>query len=115
MKPIEPLLNRSFSIMRTVRVADGQGGWISSWHNMGSVLGRLSPVAAAEVKNADQQQSRVTHMFYTGGTEDVVRNDHVIASDLTFEVLAVMRTSEPGHHLECSCREIQVEPEEVTS
>jgi head-tail adaptor len=115
MKTILPLLNRQFQIMRKMRNSDGQGGWLESWAIIAVNPGRLSPIGTTERVVAAQSQAVITHTFYCLESEDILRGDQIRSGNTLVEAIGVQRTSEPGNHLQVSCREIQLEEQEVIS
>ena len=112
---IASLYIHTFVISRPSRTDDGQGGWTIGYADVGSIQGRLRPASATERTVAQQEQARITHVFYCGADEDVHRGDLVSGAGNVVEVVAVREPSHMGHHLEIDCLEIQKEGEETTS
>jgi len=109
MSHIETLFNHEFAQNRPERTSDGQGGWIVSMSNVGTIRGRLRPASSEERSVAAQEQRRLSHVFYCAAGEDICRGDCLSADGITVEVLAVREPSRAGHHLECECYETQRE------
>lgn len=101
------LLNHRFIHYRPSRASDGQGGWVVSRVAVGAIWGRLRPASSEERLVAQQEQRRLSHVFYCDATEDVRRGDTLAADGIEVEVLAVREPSRAGHHLECDCWESQ--------
>ena len=109
---IETLYIHAMTVTRPAKTADGQGGWAVGYETIGLVNGRLRPASASERISADQQQARITHVWYCAPTEDIRRGDLLSGEGQTVEVLAVREPSHMGHHLEVDCVEIQKELEQ---
>ncbi len=103
------LLITDFEVYRIDRASDGQGGWVVSYADIGSVSGRIRPASSTERQTAMLNNREISHVLYVGADADIVRGDRVEAEDLVVEVLGVRNPSNAGHHLEIDCVEIQHE------
>ena len=111
------LFNATFTVTRPTRTADGQGGWLVAYAEVGTLRGRLRPAgtATAEGRVARQEQARSSHVFYCAAEADLQRGDLLSGAGQTVEVLAVREPSHAGHHWECDCVEYQKEEAEAGS
>ena len=115
MALIEVLFNNMWTISRRVRTDDGQGGWSISYTDIGTVEGRMRPALTSERVTADQEERRITHVFYVLEGTDIARGDLAEADDLIVEVMGVREPSRMDHHLEIDCEERQAEETEAGS
>jgi head-tail adaptor len=71
-------------IQRETRVADGAGGWNSSWAQIGTAWGKLKTGSASE-KYADSSEGNVkearTETFITWWRNDIAVGDRLTLSD----------------------------------
>lgn len=114
------LLNNSFTAWQPQRADDGQGGWLLSYSNVGTVQGRLRPRGGSELNVADQDERRVPHVLYVKASDTVgsqIGRDFLItpAADATliFQVQGVREPSLAGEHLEIDCYQRQLAANEV--
>lgn len=103
------LLNHEFTISRIARIPDGQGGWVKSWVEIGTVNGRMRPASGAEREVALQEQREISHVLYTRTTADIARGDRVEGGGVSVEVLGVREPSLADHHYEIDCQLVQLE------
>ena len=106
------LLNNTFLVSRRDRIADGQGGWIITYADIGTVEGRIRPANSNERVVADSEEQQITHVLYTNADEDIVRGDLVTCKGLQVEVLGIREPSLAGRHWEIDCLERQNEVNE---
>ena len=111
MRTIESLFNHTFTVSRSTRISDGQGGWLLGYVEIGEIRGRLRPLGSSERVVADQQQAAISHVLYCSADSDIERGDLVSGAGKTVQVIAVREPSHAGHHYEIDCQEIQKEPE----
>jgi SPP1 family predicted phage head-tail adaptor len=112
MSVFESLLNNDFAVSRRRRTPDGRGGWVIDYVSIGTVRGRLRPVASRSSRErveAQQQSREITHVLYVVAGENIKRGDRVTLNSLVVDVEAVREPSRAGEHLEIDCREIQQE------
>jgi len=109
------LLNNDFDHTRRERTPDAQGGWVISYMTMDPIRGRLRPASSSEIIAAQQEQRRITHVFYCLATEDILRGDQITGDGVTVDVTAVREPSRADHHFEIDCSETQVESTEIGS
>jgi len=108
MSRVARLLNTSADVWRETRTADGMGGWVSGWSQVGSVRARFSQPSATERVRADQAGADRSHIVYLLPTADVRRGDELRRGADTYDVLATFEPSEPGTYLRADCRMRQV-------
>jgi SPP1 family predicted phage head-tail adaptor len=109
MSVFDGLMNETYTVSRTSRLPDGQGGWTKAWVEIGSVPGRMRPANSAERQVALQEEREITHVLYVRATADIARGDQVEGGGIAVEVQGVRNPSQAGHHLEIDCRETQLE------
>jgi SPP1 family predicted phage head-tail adaptor len=103
------LLNNDFTQERRVRVPDGQGGWNIVFVPIAIIRGRLRPASSTEIVAAQQEQRRISHVFYCLESDDIVRGDRITGDDLTVDVMAIREPSRADEHYEIDCLEEQLE------
>jgi SPP1 family predicted phage head-tail adaptor len=103
------LLNNDFTVERRVRVPDGRGGWSIVFIPIAIIRGRLRSASSTEIVAAQQEQRRISHVFYCLESEDIARGDRITGDDLTVDVDAVREPSRADHHFEIDCLEKQFE------
>jgi len=106
------LLNHVFTVWVPERVFDGQGGWIVTYTDAGTVRGRLRPANASERVVADREEQQISHVLYTaalvtGAGVPFGRGALIVLEELQVEVLGVREPSRAGHHYEIDCLERQ--------
>src|SRR3972149_11379055 len=94
------LLNHSFAVERRVRTLDHQGGWLFSFAPITAILGRLRPASSTEIIAAQQDQRRISHIFYCVAGEDIVRGDRITGNGVTVGVMAIREPSRADEHYE---------------
>ena len=105
---IEALFNHEFIVSRVYREDNGQGGWIITRIEIGTVRGRLCPVYKGEEDSvAQQEEHRITHHLYVLAGTDIARDDEVEGGGNLVKVLGVREPSHTNHHLEIDCQEMQ--------
>ena len=109
MTHFETLLNNTFTVSVKARASNGQGGWVVTWEEAGSVEGRMRPASATERLNAAQRQAMLSHVLYVDADEAIQRGNRVSDGERTWDVIAIREPSLAGHHLEIECQEIQLE------
>jgi len=112
MKSIVSRLNHTFSVYRSERTSDGQGGWLETLGDPWEVRGRMRPASGAERTVAAQEQRQITHVLYTEAGAGLRRGDVVTGAGIEVTVQGVREPSLAGHHLEIDCLEVQRAPEE---
>lgn len=112
MSVFTSLLNNTFTVTRRVRVPDGQGGWSIVFSPLSPIQGRLRPASSTEIVAAQQEQRKISHVFYCVEAEDIVRGDRITADEITVDVDAIREPSRADHHVECDCLEIQKEQDQ---
>jgi head-tail adaptor len=93
-------------IQRETRVADGAGGWNSTWAQVGTVWGKLKTGSASE-KYADSSEGNVkearTETFITWWRNDIVVGNRLILSDAnqsrTYNIRAVENLESSSKYL----------------
>ena len=104
---IEALYNHTWTLTRKTRTGNGHGSFPVTETSVGTVRGRMRPASANERTLAAQRQAEVSHVFYCGADEDVMRDDALSGQGRTWRVVAVRDPSHAGHHLEVDCIEMQ--------
>ena len=112
MTVFESLLNNTFTVSRRTRVSDGQGGWIISYLELGTVQGRIRPTSSSERVVAASEEQQISHVLYVLHGADVARGDLVECGDLAVDVLGIREPSLAGEHLQIDCLERQQESTE---
>jgi len=115
MTVFQSLLNHNFAVERRVRTLDHQGGWLINYSPINAILGRLRPASSAEIIAAQQEQRRISHIFYCVAGEDIVRGDRITGNGVTVDVMAIREPSRADEHYEIDCLEIQAEVAEAGS
>ncbi len=109
MSHFETLLNNTFTVSIKSRSPDGRGGWVVSWEEAGSVVGRMRPASATERLMAAQRQAEISNVLYVDANEAIQRGNRVSDGERVWEVVAIREPSLAGHHLEIECQEVQLE------
>ncbi len=94
-----------FAVWRASRVPDDAGGWTTSFALSSNIIGRLSPLSAAETPRAFQERGVVALRFSCPGGTDIKAGDQVRTGSRTVSVDAV-RTTSTGLRKECVCEEV---------
>lgn len=112
MSRVSRLLNARVDLWRKSRTADGMGGWVEAWAQVGDapVRARVSQPTSTERVLADQAFTKLTHVVYLDDQADVRRGDELRQAARTFAVLAVFEPSEPGTYLRADCEVHQAAP-----
>lgn len=110
----QSLLNNIFTVERRARVPDSQGGWQISYQSLAPqslapITGRLRPASSAEIIAAQQEQRKITHIFYCVEGEDIARGDRITGDGVTVDIQGVREPSRMDHHLEIDALEVQTE------
>jgi len=108
MSRVARLLNTAAEVWRETRTADGMGGWVTGWSQVGSVRARFSQPSAAERVRADQSGVDRSHIVYLPPSAGVRRGDELRRGVDVYEVLATYEPSEPGTYLRADCTFRQV-------
>lgn len=103
MLAFSSMLNRTFTISRRTRTADGQGGWKITWNEVGTVPGRARPATSAEIQAAQAEDREISHVLYTLAGVDIQRGDLAESGDYVLEVNAIRNPSLEDHHYEIDC------------
>ncbi|WP_443067971.1 head-tail adaptor protein [Streptomyces sp. NBC_01356] len=100
------LLNARAELWREGRTADGMGGWVSAWAQVGDepVKARFSQPSATERVVADQSGSDLSHVAYLLPDSGVRRGDELRTPGRIFDVLAVYEPSVSDVYLRADCR-----------
>ncbi|MCJ7529804.1 MAG: phage head closure protein [Anaerolineales bacterium] len=112
MTVFQSLLNNDFAVSRRQRTPDAQGGWVISYASITPIRGRLRPASSAEIISAQQEQRKITHVFYCVEGEDIARGDQISGDGVTVDIMALREPSRADHHLEIDCLEKQAETSE---
>src|SRR3972149_252993 len=112
MTVFQSLLNHNFAVERRVRTLDHQGGWLINYSPINAILGRLRPASSAEIIAAQQEQRRISHIFYCVAGEDIVRGDRLTGEGVMVDVMAIREPSRADEHYEIDCLEIHAEAAE---
>jgi len=99
------LLNQILVLQSFTETADGQGGQIFVWADIGSFKGRISPLSSQERMMQDKTLNITTHRIYCDPM-DVMPNDRIKWGTYYFEIIGITNPSEVYHHLEIDCKEI---------
>ncbi len=99
------LLNQILTLQRNTESADGMGGHTSSWADLGSFRGRISPLSAQERLMQDKTTMITTHKIYCDPMT-VTSKDRIRWGTYYFEIIAIINPSEKFSHLEIMAREI---------
>lgn len=106
------LLNNDFAVTRRERTPDAQGGWVIGYVSLAPIRGRLRPASSSEIVAAQQEQRKISHVFYCVEGKDITRGDRINGDDVTVDVMAIREPSRADEHLEIDCLETQVETSE---
>ncbi len=109
------LLNHDFIASRRFRTLDHQGGWHITFASIATIRGRLRPASSTEILAAQQEQRKISHVFYCLEGENIARGDRISADGVTVDVMAIREPSRANEHYEIDCLEIQVEEAEAGS
>lgn len=115
MTRIAHLLNTRVQVWRTVRDADGSGGYVTELRHVGAEPARLSQPSSDEHRVGLADGARITQTVYLRTDADVVRGDELRAGGRALRVVATVSPSVPGTYLRADCTERQVEPGEDES
>ncbi len=96
-----------FAIWRAGRTSDGKGGWTTAFALSSTVVGRLSPLSAAEVPRGFQERGVIALRFSTPSSTDIEAGDEVRKGDRTV-VVEVVKITSTGNRKECVCEEVNV-------
>ena len=99
------LLNQTLILQSLTETDDGMGGTVSTWTDIGSFRGRVSPLNSQERLMQDKALNTTTHRIYCDPM-DVMPNDRIKWGTYYFEITGITNPSEVYHHLEISVREI---------
>lgn len=118
MSVFSSLLNSTFSAYKPQKTADGQGGWLTTYTNVGTVAGRMRPRAGSELDVADSEEQRVSYVLYVEAADAVgaqIGREWLItdADDRDYIVQGVREPSLAGKHLEIDCIQRQLAANEV--
>ena len=94
-----------FAIHRPTRSGDGKGGQTETFALSSTVMGRLSPLSAAQTPRAMQERGIVALRFATPSGTDIKPGDEVRKGGRISVVEAVAITS-TGRRKECVCEEV---------
>ncbi len=99
------LFNQTLTLQRKTDAADGVGGVVHSWADLGSFRGRISPLSAQERLMQDKTTMLTTHKIYCDPMT-VTPEDRIRWGTYYFEIIAIINPSEKYSHLEIMAREI---------
>ena len=91
------------------RVADGGGGWETTWQPLGTLWASLRPVSGAEREEGARSYGRVTHRVRVrsaapGSPRRPRADQRFLAGDRVLNVRGVAEALDPGF-LVCWCEE----------
>jgi SPP1 family predicted phage head-tail adaptor len=115
MTVFQSLLNHDFIVSRRFRTLDHQGGWHITYTSIVTIEGRLRPASSTEIIAAQQEQRRISHVFYCEAGRNIARGDRISADGVTVDVMAVREPSRANEHYEIDCLETQQEESETGS
>src|SRR3989304_5886451 len=105
----QPLLNHKLGVGHMYSSLAPPDGGLFNYSPINAILGRLRPASAAEIIAAQQEQRRISHIFYCVAGEDIVRGDRITGNGVTVDVMAIREPSRADEHYEIDCLEIQAE------
>jgi len=82
-----------YQIWRATRTSDGKGGWTTAFALSSTVVGRLSPLSAAETPRGFQERGVVALRFSTPAASDIKAGDQVRTGSRIIAIDAVRVTS----------------------
>jgi len=97
-------LKKRVTILKQVRVSDGQGGFTETWQEAGTVWAAIEPISGREYYEAMQLASDVTHrvrMRYM----DLTPHEKIKYDDRVFDIIAVIDVNMEHRELEVLCNE----------
>lgn len=97
-------LKKRVTILKQVRVSDGQGGFTETWQEVGTVWAAIEPISGREYYEAMQLASDVTHrvrMRYM----DLTPHEKIKYDDRVFDIIAVIDVNMEHRELEVLCNE----------
>lgn len=97
-------LKKRVTILKQVRVSDGQGGFNETWQEAGTVWAAIEPVSGREYYEAMQLSNDVTHrvrMRYMNLTP----HERIKYGYKVFDIVAVIDVNMEHRELEVLCRE----------
>lgn len=98
-------LRHRLALETVSRVEDGAGGATETWQQLEELWAAVRPLQGSEREQADQLTGRVTHEIwvrYRSGVKPDMRFRHGMR---TFEIRAVLDTSERRRFLKCLVEE----------
>lgn len=107
MSGIRHLYNTDVTVSRATKTSDGQGGFTSTFAEVGTIRARIRPASAAERTIARRDEAYLTHVLYCDEGEDIQRGDQV-DEELTSRTFIVLHSRPPsrrGHHAEIDLEE----------
>jgi len=92
------------TILKQERISDGQGGYMETWQNAGTVWASIEPVSGREYYEAMQLTNDITHkvrMRYV----NITPHNRIKYNNRIFEIIAVIDINMEHKELEVLCRE----------
>jgi SPP1 family predicted phage head-tail adaptor len=104
------LLNSSLTLQKATETTDSVGGHTTTWSDIGSFRGRVSPLSSAERLAQDKSTQVTTHRIYcdpmTVTTAERIKWVTPTGVTVYFEIFGISNTSEAYSHLEMDVTEI---------
>jgi SPP1 family predicted phage head-tail adaptor len=86
------LLDQRLTFQRATLTSDGQGGSVTTWGDLVTVFGRITPLMGREAEQAARLVATVTHMWVVRNTSDVATvtpKDRIACSGKTYQIVTV--------------------------
>lgn len=100
-------LRRHLGVEVATHATDGAGGAVKSWHQAGSVFGRVEPLRRREGFDDGRAVGLVTHRVTVRQSGGVARGVRFVDGGVRYRVLAVEHADPRRRFLECLCEEEQ--------
>lgn len=101
------LFNQTLTLQSKTAVDDGMGSRVETWADIGSFIGRISPLNAQERLMQDKTTMITTHRIYCDNMT-VTPDNRIKWGTYYFEIIAITNPSKANHHLEIDVRDISI-------
>jgi SPP1 family predicted phage head-tail adaptor len=104
-KNIATILRHRLTLQQEARTADGAGGYVRSWNNIGELWAEISSLSNRSVFGyeklvADQIQSVITHKIIIRYRNNIITDMRLLYESRIFNIRAIKNVNENNEILE---------------
>lgn len=98
--------DKTIMLQRSMKVPNGQGGFVATWNDVCSVWARILPTSAKEQRQSEQTVLTVSHTISIRHRRDIKASWRIRYKNRYFSIVSMINPEEAGEWIDLLCKEV---------